>query len=266
MRIITGALLLFFLHEEIRAQQAVSPIEAIKDKIEIIENYAASEQIYLDPEEFLTKMPDHGAELIGYYEYNQLKKIIKKIGVRKAMLKTTYYFSGDQLIYVLYEQEEYLKVKNPDGSVSRDYDQTNIKYRLHRYFQAKNEFKKQEDGTPIPDIVPEEVSIAYVDKMKRLLDNKYYNKDTYNSLQGRWQQTDYEENIVVFDETTQIILRNKKFFEKRRVTITDGIMSCKSVNSDIVYKYEIVSIDEELLKLKDLQNQSEHIEITFVKQ
>lgn len=266
MRVALFPVMFLLITSILRSQQLVDPIDVIKDKIEIIENYATSEEISLDPEEFLTEMPDHGAELIGYYERDQLRKIIRKIGFPTAMIITTYYFSADQLIYVLYEQKEYGISKNPDGSLLVDYANTTTKYKAHHYFQVNKKLKKEEGGTPLKDIEPENIFIKFAKSMKRLLDNKYENREVYQQLQGHWRQMDYEENVVIFEETSQLILRNKKFFGRRRVTIAKDIMFCSSLKDKLVYKYKIVSISKDTLVLQDLQNQSEKILTSFVKE
>ena len=265
MRILVTLLFFLFNGYMVWSQQAINPIEVIKDKVEIIENYAISDKISLDPEEFLSEMPDHSAELIGYYERDQLRKIIRKIGYPTSMIITSYYFSGNQLIYVLYEQREYGMAQNPDGSMLVDYANSTTKYKVHHYFQGSKKLKKEEGGTPIKNIEPEVLFIEYAKDMKRLLDNKYENREVYQQLQGRWKQMDYEENVIIFEETTQLILRNKKFFGRRRVTIANDVMYCSSLKDQLVYKYKIHSITKDTLLLEDLQNRSEKIVITFTK-
>ncbi|GAA4107270.1 hypothetical protein GCM10022393_02430 [Aquimarina addita] len=252
--ILTIFLTCFFVTSSFAQEEEV--LNTIFDQVEIIDSFIESEEISLDAEEFLDHMVDHGAELIGYYEHERLKKIVKKMGMHNAMIITVYYFANDQLIYVNYRQKQYMEMKNDQGKVVMDYANSFMKFETKHYFNNGEEIKKEVTGSPVEGQKPEEEFVEYSMRIKPLLDNKFKNKNTYKALQGKWVNTQSTDEHMVFDETIRFNFRNGKFLKRLKVTIKDGTMYCSSPNDEYMYKYKIESINEYELVLKDLQNLS----------
>lgn len=255
MKLITTFFLTFYFVISSFAQQEET-LNTINDQIEIINSYIESEEISLDAEEFLDKVVDHGASLTGYYEYERLKKIVKKIGMPNAMVTTGYYFWNDQLIHVNYRQEQYMKMKNDNGNIVMDYGNSFMKFESDHYFYKGEEIKKEIVGSPVDGIEPEEVFIDYSLRMKTILDNKFENKNTYKALQGKWVNTQSAGEHMIFDETIRFNFRDGKFLKRLKVMIKDDTMYCSSPKDEYMYKYKIESINEYELVLRDLQNLS----------
>ncbi len=237
------------------AQQQTT-MSTINDQIEIINSYMESDIFFLDPEEFLSQAADHGAELKGYYEHGRLKKIVRKVGMPTTMEVTVFYFWNDQLIHVVYMQQSYPNTKNDLGQTIKDYDNPITKYNAKYYFNNGKVVKKDIKGTPIKDMKLTREFVRYSTRMKKLLDNKYMNKHTYEMLQGRWENLIMPGEDVLFQETIKISFREGRYFKKQKVKINDGIMYCSSPKDKYVYKYKIHSLSYTDLMLEDLQNPS----------
>lgn len=229
---------------------------AIRDQIEIIDSYMDSDVFSLDPEEFLDQIVDHGAELSGYYEHDRLKKIIRKIGMPRAMVITVFYFWNDKLIHVNYKQRQYMERKNESGFVVMDYSNAFTKYESNHYFDKSSEIYKTVSGTAVNNIKPEETFIYYSLRMKELLDNKFNNRSIYASLQGKWVNMQSPDEHMIFEETIRFNFRDGKFLKRLKVKIKDNVMYCSSPKDQYIYKYRIESLNPYELVLKDLQNAS----------
>ncbi|MDH7446937.1 hypothetical protein [Aquimarina sp. 2201CG14-23] len=228
----------------------------IKDQIEIIDSYMESDVFSLDPEEFLDQMADHGAELNGYYEHERLKKIIRKIGMPNAMVVTVFYFWNDQLIHVNYKQRQYMERRNEAGQVVMDYSNAFTKFESDHFFNKGEEIDKKVTGKPVDNVEPEEVFVSYSLRMKALLDNKFENRSTYETLQGKWVNVRFPDEHMIFEETIRFNFREGKFLKRLKVKIKDSIMYCSSPKDEYVYKYKIESLNEYELVVKDLQDSS----------
>ncbi|GAA0733103.1 hypothetical protein GCM10009430_46950 [Aquimarina litoralis] len=229
---------------------------AIRDQIEIIDSYMESDVFFLDPEEFLDQIADHGAELNGYYEHERLKKIIRKIGMPNAMVITVFYFWNDQLIHVNYKQRQYMETKNADGLVIMDYSNAFTKYESQHFFDKGKEIYKVVSGNAVKNIKPEETFVSYSLRMKALLDNKFKNRNTYEALQGKWVNVQFPDEHMIFDETIRFNFRDGKFLKRLKVKIKDDVMYCSSPKDQYIYRYEIESLNAVELVVKDLQDAS----------
>ncbi len=227
-------------------------LENIKDQMEIIDSYTEFDTFYLDPEEFLDKMADHGAELNGFYEHERLKKITRKVGTRKADILTTFYFWNDQLIYVDYKQKPYIMETNDYGQKVPNYAKTYTKYESNHFFNNGDIIEKKEIGYSMPDVSPEEDFLAYAKKMKSLLDNKFYNKDTYEALQGRWLYMENTDDYIIFEGTIRFNFYAGKFANRLKTRIDEGVLECFFPMDDRIYRYKIDNLDENVLTLIDL--------------
>ncbi len=231
----------------------------INDQMEIIDSYIEFDTFYLDPEEFLDKMADHGAELNGYYEHERLKKIVRKVGTRTADLLTTFYFWNDQLIYVNYVQKPYLTATNANGQKMMDYERTFTKYESKSFFDNGSLVEKKETGYPLDDVVVEEDFLGYANKMKYLLDNKFYNRDTYRALQGRWLFVQNTDDYIIFEGTIRFNFYNGKFANRLKTRIEEGVLECFFPMDDRIYRYKIENLDNNILTLKDLFSNEEFV-------
>ncbi len=232
----------------------------IKDQIEIIDGYIEFDTFFLDPEEFLDKMADHGAELNGYYEHDRLKKITRKIGARTADIVTIFYFWNDQLIYVNYEQRPYVKAKNASGQVIFDYSNTYSKYESKHYFNNGEEIEKKEIGSALKEFILEEDFLAYANKMKSLLDNKFYNRDMYEALQGKWLFVQNTDDYIIFEGTIRFNFYDGKFANRLKTRIDeDNVLVCFFPMDDRIYRYKIENINESVLTLKNLFSNEEFV-------
>jgi len=231
-------------------------INTIEDQTQIIDSYTKPDVLSLDPEEFLDKMVDHGAELNGYYEHDRLKKIVKNCGVPTAMIITTFYFWNDRLIYVNYKQKEYMKRQNKLGYTVSDYSHSYTKFESKHYFDKEKQFKKEIIGVPLKEVVLEKEFKEYSLRMKALLDDKFNNRSTYVDLQGKWVNMEFPDEYIIFEETLRFNFRGGKFIKKFKVKIKDGVMSCSSPNNDYVYKYKIESLSRHELVLQNMQDKS----------
>ncbi|SHI68783.1 hypothetical protein SAMN04488508_102459 [Aquimarina spongiae] len=223
----------------------------IKDQMEIIDGYIEFETFYLDPEEFLDKMADHGAELEGYYEHERLKKIHRKVSTRNANLITEFYFWNDQLIYVNYKQRPYLYATNESGQKVLDYSRSFTKYESKHFFNNGERVDKETIGSPLDDVSPETDFVEYANKMKGLLDNKFYNKDTYSSLQGKWLYVQNTQDYIIFEGTIRFNFYDGKFANRLKTRIEEGVLVCFFPMDDRMYRYKIKSLDENVLTLID---------------
>ncbi len=251
--------LLWFLCVHFSFAQQEATLTIIKDQVEIIDNYTDSVIFSLEPEEFLDKAVDHGAELNGYYEHDRLKKVIRKVGLPTAMVITTFYFWNNQLISVNYEQHKYMMTKNDIGAVIMDYENAFIQYKSQHYFNQEIEIEKKTVGNPIKNIEPEELFVAYSKRMKKLLDNKFNNRNAYELLQGKWKNIHIPGDYIIFEETLRFNFSNNKFVKKFKVEIRDDVMFCASPKDEYIYRYKIESLSNSDMILQDLQNTSEDV-------
>ena len=238
-------------------QNGSDALSQIYDQIEIIDSYTEFETFYLDSEEFLDKMVDHGAELNGYYEHERLKKITRKIGTQIADVITTFYFWNDQLIYANYKQRPYLEKLNENGQKIMDYSRMYTKYESKHYFKNRKQIKKEVIGKLLDRITPEKNFVMYAEKMKALLDNKFYNKVVYGALQGRWNFVENESDYVVFEGTMRFNFYNGRFANRLKTRIENGVMICFFPMDDRIYRYKIENITDQELTLIDLSSEQE---------
>ncbi|MBQ0735975.1 hypothetical protein [Aquimarina celericrescens] len=241
------------------AQDEKDILSTIKDQLEIIDSYIEFDTFYLDPEEFLDKMADHGAELNGYYEHERLKKMVRKVGTRKADVVTTFYFWNDQLIYVNYKQRPYLTTTNSNGQKALDYSKAYTKYESKHFFNGGEEVKKEETGSPMGEITPEENFVEYANKMKGLLDNKFYNRDTYEALQGKWLFVQNTDDYIIFEGTIRFNFYDGKFANRLKTRIDDGVLECFFPMDDRLYRYKILDLNSNILTLVDLFSKEEFV-------
>ena len=241
----------------VRSQEKEDVLVNINDQIEIIDGYIEFETFYLDPEEFLDKMADHGAELNGYYEHERLKKIVRKVGTRTTDIVTTFYFWNDNLIHVNYKQRPYVETKNERGQVILDYSSAYTKYESMHYFDKDKEIEKKEIGKPIDEIVLEKGFIKYAKKMKSLLDNKFYNRDTYRALQGKWLFIQNTEDYIIFEGTIRFNFYNGRFANRLKTRIENDVLICFFPMDNRNYRYKIESVNDTMLVLTDLSSKEE---------
>jgi heme-degrading monooxygenase HmoA len=256
-------LIIFFILCNIHftsGQDEADILVKINDQIEMIDGYIEFETFFLDPEEFLDKMADHGAELNGYYEHERLKKITRKVGTRVADVVTTFYFWNDQLIHVNYKQRPYLETKNASGQRIMDYSSAFTKYESKYYFRNDEELEKKEMGQPLGGMEPEEEFIKYAYKMKALLDNKFYNRDTYEALQGKWLFLQNTDDCLIFEGTIRFNFYNGKFANRLKTRIEDkNILVCFFPMDDRIYRYKIDNLNDNMLTLTDLFSKEEFV-------
>ncbi len=257
MRKTRTTFLMLFLVATSFGQEKAGMLTNIKDQMEIIDSYIEFDTFYLDPEEFLDKMPDNAAELNGYYEHERLKKIVRKVGMRSADVLTTFYFWNDQLIYVNYQQNPYLTTTNDFGQKVPDYNRTYTKYESKHFFNNGKQIDKEKIGAPVSGITPETNFLSYAKKMKGLLDNKFYNRDVYEALQGRWLFVENTEDYIVFEGTIRFNFYNGKFANRLKTRIEDGVLICFFPMDDRIYRYKIENVDENVLTLTDLFSKEE---------
>ncbi|MBQ4822806.1 hypothetical protein [Aquimarina sp. MMG016] len=238
-------------------QENAEVLSTIKDQIEIIDSYIEFDTFYLDPEEFLDEMADHGAELEGNYEHERLKKITRKVGTRVADVVTLFYFWNDQLIYVNYRQNPYFEGTNESGQRVMDYSNTFLQFESKYYFNNGEEVGRELIGKPLREIEPEEEFVEYAQKMKSLLDNKFYNKETYELLQGKWAFVQNTEDYIIFEGTIRFNFYNGKFANRLKTKIDDGVMVCWFPMDERIYRYKIVDINDSVLTLKNLFSEEE---------
>lgn len=241
----------------VRSQEKEDILVNINDQIEIIDGYIEFETFYLDPEEFLDKMADHGAELNGYYEHERLKKIVRKVGTRTTDIITVFYFWNDNLIHVNYKQRPYVEKKNERGQVVLDYSNAYTKYESKHYFDNDKEIEKKEIGKPIDEITLEKGFIKYAEKMKSLLDNKFYNRDIYRALQGKWLFIQNTEDYIIFEGTIRFNFYNGRFANRLKTRIENDILICFFPMDDRTYRYKIESVNDTMLVLTDLSSKEE---------
>ncbi|WP_271770136.1 hypothetical protein [Aquimarina algiphila] len=234
-------------------------LENVKDQMEIIDSYIEFETFYLDPEEFLDKMADHGAELNGYYEHERLKKIVRKVGTRTADVVTEFYFWNDQLIYVNYKQRPYTESKNANGQRILDYSNAYTKYESKHYFNNGEEVETKKIGESLEEITTEEEFVKYANKMKSLLDNKFYNRNIYENLQGKWMFIQNTDDYIIFEGTIRFNFYNGKFANRLKTRIEEDVLICFFPMDDRIYRYKIGSIDNNVLTLIDLSSQEEFV-------
>lgn len=234
------------------AQKNNEKLAEIKDQIEIIDSYIDSEVFSLEHEEFMNRMADHGAELNGYYEHERLKKMIKKIGEPRADVITEYYFWNDQLIYVNYKQRPYFETKNDYGQTILDYSNAFTKYEAKHYFVNEKVIWSEKKGSPLKEYPPESGFVKYANKMKSLLDNKYYNKDLYQALQGKWMFLENSDDYIIFDGTIRFNFYGGRFANRLKTKIEEGVLTCWFPKDNKIYQYQIKEIDDKLLTLTDM--------------
>ncbi|WP_025743612.1 hypothetical protein [Aquimarina pacifica] len=242
------------------AQESQSILEDINDQMEIIDSYTEFETFFLEPEEFLDKIPDHGAELNGYYEHERLKKIIRKVGTPTADILTSFYFWNDQLIYVNYSQNIYQDTTNDFGQKVKDYENTYVKYQSHHFYNNGKQVSFNKTGVPISTISPEKKFLSYAKKMKGLLDNKFYNRGTYEALQGKWIFIENTDDYLVFDGTIRFNFYNGQFANRLKTRIEDNsVLVCFFPMDNRIYRYKINDINENILSLTDLFSNEEFV-------
>ncbi len=249
--------LIIFLTNVFYGQENDDVLTDIKDQMEVIDSYTEFDTFFLDPEEFLDKMPDNAAELNGYYEHERLKKIIRKVGTRSADVLTTFYFWNDQLIHVSYKQKPYLTSTSSNGQNVLDYSSTYTKYESKHYFNKGEEVATEKIGAPMAGIALEEEFVSYANKMKALLDNKFYNRAVYEALQGRWIFIQNTEDYIIFEGTIRFNFYNGKFANRLKTRIEDGVLECFFPMDDRIYRYKIENVDENILTLIDLFSKEE---------
>lgn len=232
---------------------------SIEDQVQIIDGYIEFEVFSLEPEEFLDRMADHGAELNGYYEHERLKKIIRKVGHPTADIFTTFYFWNDDLIYVNYQHRPYFESTTDEGHKVYDYSTTYVKYESKHFFNQGNEIEKQTIGQPLEEVKEDQGFVKYANKMKALLDNKYYNKDLYESLQGKWLFIHSTDDYIVFDGTIRFNFYGGKFRNRLKTKIEDGVMTCWIPMDERIYEYKIDDVNDDVLTLIDLFTKEELI-------
>ncbi len=251
--------LILYAIQSSKAQENEEALSNIKDQMELIDGYIEFDTFYLDPEEFLDKMADHGAELNGFYEHERLKKIVRKVGTRKADVLTTFYFWNDQLIYVNYKQRPYLMTTTASGQKIPDYSRSFTKYEAKYYFDNGEEIKKEEIGYAMDEMVLEEDFLAYANRMKALLDNKFYNRDTYDALQGKWLFVQNTEDYIIFEGTIRFNFYEGKFANRLKTRIDEGVLECFFPMDDRIYRYKILDLNSNILTLVDLFSKEEFV-------
>lgn len=253
---LTTCLVIGLVHFSV-AQENQEAINTIKDQMEIIDSYIEFETFSLEPEEFMNRMADHGAELNGHYEHQRLKKIIKKIGEPTADIITEFYFWNDQLIYVNYKQRPYFETTNDYGQKVLDYANAFTKFESKHYFVNEQNVYSSKTGTALKQHEPETKFVSYAKKMKSLLDNKYYNQDLYQALQGKWMFIQNTDDYIIFDGTIRFNFYGGKFANRLKTKIKDSVLTCWFPKDDRIYQYKIEDINENILSLRDLFSKEE---------
>ncbi len=244
----------------LNAQGYQSVLENINDQIEVIDSYTDCEVFFLESEEFLDKIPDHSAELNGYYEHDRLKKIVRKVGTPTADVVTSFYFWNNELMYVNYSQNPYHNTINEYGQKVKDYSKTYVQYQSHHFYNNGKQVDFKKEGAPISSIVPEKRFMNYAKKMKALLDNKFYNKDIYKALQGKWIFIENTEDYVVFEGTIRFNFYNGRFANRLKTRIEDNsILVCFFPMDNRMYRYKINDVNETILSLTDLFSKEEFV-------
>jgi len=244
-------------------QNRVSILDDLKDRVEIIDGYIEFEKFYLDPEEFLEKSADHGSELEGYYEHDRLKKIVRKVGTRRADLLTTFYFWNDNLIHVNYQQNSYVEAVDEFGERILDYLNTQTQYESKYYYNNDKLISKRIIGKPLKNEEPETKFLDYSKKMKYLLDNKFYNKEMYEALQGKWVFISNSDDFIKFEGTMRFNFYNKKYVSRVKTRIEDEVLVYWFPGDDKLYRYRIESLEDGILTLVDLSSQERFIYTKF---
>jgi hypothetical protein len=72
-----------------------------------IDKKKISDSVYLENEDFMEQMTDGGGSVTGYFAENRLLKIRQWIGLSYGIIDQTYYFEGDELMYVLEREKNF---------------------------------------------------------------------------------------------------------------------------------------------------------------
>ncbi|MBD0333476.1 MAG: hypothetical protein ICV66_12565, partial [Chitinophagaceae bacterium] len=116
-------------------QDKKNVIQQIRKEFQAINSDSSLKKVALTSEEFLEHMTDGGGELTGFYKSDQIKKIVRWVGLSNGNEIFEFYFKDDKLIFVyeqfdsfLYdEKKETLRLDTTERSFEGRYYFTNNK-------------------------------------------------------------------------------------------------------------------------------------------
>ena len=128
------------------AQDKAGTMARIKARFAAINANRALSTTVLDNEEFIEGSTDRGAGLTGYFDGNELVKIVEWVGVSAWNYVTEYYFEKGQLIFV-YEETQAIAYDEKKGEL--DYTKTTRQREGRYYFKTGSLIKSQETAASL---------------------------------------------------------------------------------------------------------------------
>ena len=133
--------------------QTAERIAAVRKKVEAI-NTEKSYQIKKIDNNYFVKVKneatDGGQELSGYYKNGKIKKIVYSVGLSYGMKTSEYFFSNDELVFVLEKQDQFADIKDQSNQVTElDYTKLEPVYTGRFYFENSKLFSIKQTGKEI---------------------------------------------------------------------------------------------------------------------
>jgi len=149
-------------------------IETIREEFQSINTDSTLRRISLSAGEFLDHSPDGGADLIGFFKKDKIRKIVRTIGVSTGNEIIELYFSKGQLIFVY---EEFNSFITNEETQSLDLEKTERSFEARYYFSNKKLFQTSSTGKSRfieGDIEPQKNLLDMAEEYQTVLENRMH--------------------------------------------------------------------------------------------
>ncbi|MHA7058958.1 hypothetical protein ACWGOQ_0017160 [Aquimarina sp. M1] len=134
------------------AQSEEEIIIEIRNEFNRINNLQSLEKIDLFNDEFLNFTPDGGGQLSGYFENDQLVKIVKWIGPSFGIIVTEYYLKNDKIIFAFNTEKKFKDIFDASGEwMHLDTSVAENKFEARYYFHNESLIRQIEKGKRITE-------------------------------------------------------------------------------------------------------------------
>ena len=146
-------LLTFLTFTTLLFGQTAKRIAAVRKKVETINTEKSYQIKKLDNDYFVNvknESTDGGQELSGYYKNGKVKKIVYSVGLSYGLKTCEYFFSNDELIFVLEKQDQFADTKDQSNQVTGlDHKKLESVYTGRFYFENSKLFSIKQTGKEI---------------------------------------------------------------------------------------------------------------------
>ncbi|MGV6862501.1 MAG: hypothetical protein ACWA41_12070 [Putridiphycobacter sp.] len=241
-----------------------STIDSIRVKFKYInaqDNYTIVELNNLD---FWDQIPDHGAQLKGYFKQDTLYKIVEWYGLSFGHIINEYYLWNNQPVFVYHLEKTFQQLTDEQGIfLEFNYDSLTTIFESRHYFNQNTEIKTLEKGESFNGDNQVYKSLLYLDDYKTALQNKYKYQAQYKLLQGKWHNQQNPKQKVEIEGLIKTDFVDSKFTGEYRIKIDHTTISFQSLGeTDILLKYKLVTLTQKKWVIKSIETSAQ---ITFVR-